>query len=69
MGGFLVGGLMNSSIEKEGEKLFPDRGDNFQSDEAGGDCSYLVGACPVGCPKKTKSQNIGTQLNPVVFIG
>ena len=44
---------MNGSIEKEGEKLFPDRGDNFRSDEAGGDCSYLVGACPVGCPKKT----------------
>ena len=39
-------GLMNGSIEKEGEKLFPDRGDNFRSDEAGGDCSYLVGACP-----------------------
>ena len=45
-GWFLVGGLMNGSIEKEGEKLFPDQGDNFWSDEAGGDCSYLVGACP-----------------------
>ena len=44
-GWILVGGLMNGSIEKEGEKLFPDRGDNFRSDEAGGDCSYLVGAC------------------------
>ena len=24
--------------------------------------------CGVGCPKKPKSPNFGTQLNPVVFI-
>ena len=42
---FVEGGLMdlcliNGTIENEGEKLFLDRGDNFQwGDEAGGDGS------------------------------
>ena len=25
--------------------------------------------CTLGCPKKTKSPNFGTQLTPMVFIG